>query len=197
MLGRRTLLRAMGGVGVGVSGCAGFRGRARVQTVTETTTRELSTGFSTPAFEDGKRIPREFTCEGQNVSPRLEIESVPDEAASLAIIVDDPDAPGGTFTHWLLWDLPADTTEIPKDVPQMEVVEDLGGARQGENDAGNIGYDGPCPPRADGPHTYRFTLYVLERRPSLGAGATKDALLDVIAGVRIGRTRFTGEFGRN
>ncbi|WP_458188971.1 YbhB/YbcL family Raf kinase inhibitor-like protein [Haladaptatus sp. NG-WS-4] len=194
MLGRRTFLRVIGGGSVGVSGCATFQGK---EIQTETTTRETAAAFGTPAFEDGARIPSRFTCEGRNVSPLLEIEAVADEVASLAVVVDDPDAPGGTFTHWLLWDVPADTTEIPPDVPQMEVIEELGGARQGQNDAGNLGYTGPCPPTGDGPHTYRFTLYLLERSPSLGAGATRDALFDAIGGIRLGRTRFTGEFRQN
>ncbi|SIR17277.1 hypothetical protein SAMN05421858_1687 [Haladaptatus litoreus] len=154
------------------------------------------TNFTTPAFEEGNRIPREFTCEGQNVSPPLEIESVPDEVNSLAIIVDDPDAPSGTFTHWVIWDIPPDTTRIPRGVPGMEIVADLDGAKQGENDAGELGYLGPCPPVGDGPHTYRFTLYLLEREPRLGAGATKEALLDATGGILFEQTRFTGEFSR-
>lgn len=191
MLGRRTLLRAMGGISVAVSG---IRGRARTGTAKQM--EETMTMFSTPAFEDGNRIPREFTCEGQNVSPPLEIESVPDDVNSMAIIMDDPDAPSGTFTHWLIWDISPGTTKIPRKVPQMEVVSDLGGAKQGENSAEEIGYLGPCPPIGDGSHTYQFTLYLLEQQPRLGAGATKDALLDAMGGIRLGQVRFTGEFQR-
>ncbi len=192
MLGRRTLLRAMGGSGVATLGSR----RRRMQTAEQTRGGKTMATFSTPAFEDGNRIPREFTCEGQNASPPLEIESVPDDVTSLAIIVDDPDAPSGTFTHWLIWDVPPDTTRIPKDVPQMEVISDLGGAKQGENSAEELGYMGPCPPIGDGPHTYRFTLYLLEQQPRLGAGATKDALLDAMGGIRLDQRQFTGKFGR-
>ncbi|WP_435154322.1 YbhB/YbcL family Raf kinase inhibitor-like protein [Haladaptatus sp. DFWS20] len=202
MLGRRTLLRGMCGAGAAMSGIRGMQnvtgrtnGAERKRMVAKQM-RETMTDFSTQAFEDGNRIPREFTCEGQNVSPPLKIESVPDDVNSLAIIVDDPDAPSGTFTHWLIWDIPPETTQIPRKVPQMEVVSDLGGAKQGENDAEELGYLGPCPPMGDGPHTYRFTLYLLEQQPRLGAGATKDALLDAMGGIRLGRARFTGEFQR-
>lgn len=205
MLGRRTLLRSVGvgAVSVGPVGVGGCLGR-RAQTGGGTDETTIGTGegetttteFGTPAFDDGTSIPRKYTCEGANVSPRLEVASVPPETESLAVVVDDPDAPDGTFTHWLLWDLPPETTTIPENVPTTETVEDLSGARQGENDAGEIGYTGPCPPEEDGPHTYRFTLYALESRPRLGSGATKDALLDATGGIRIDRSRFTGEFGR-
>ncbi len=185
MLGRRALLRAIAGVGVGTSVVRGKQ-----------TTGGTMSIFSTPAFGNGNRIPREFTCEGRDVSPPLEINVERDDVNSLAIVVDDPDAPSGTFTHWLMWDIPPDRDRIPKDVPQMEIISDLGGAKQGENDFGDLGYRGPCPPQGDGPHTYRFSLYLLESQPRLGAGATKDALLDAMGGIRLGRSRFTGEFGR-
>ncbi|WP_264780790.1 YbhB/YbcL family Raf kinase inhibitor-like protein [Haladaptatus sp. T7] len=204
MLRRRTVLVGLGGGGVALAGCAGVRrdgdGRGDRPTGTESTqTTERShtmTEFTTPAFEDGASVPTEFTCSGRDVSPPLEIESVPDDAKSLAIVVDDPDAPSGTFTHWLLWNLPPGTTTVPKNVPQRRTVGSLDGARQGTNGFGEIGYRGPCPPKGDGPHTYRFTLYLLERELQLDAGAKRAALFGAMDGNRLGRARFTAAFGR-
>ncbi|WP_440005959.1 YbhB/YbcL family Raf kinase inhibitor-like protein [Halomicrococcus sp. SG-WS-1] len=200
MLGRRGFVRAAVALASGgattMAGCAEeFGGETDKPPGTATTTTS-STRFGTPAFEDGGTIPKEYTCAGADRSPRLEIGGVTGEAESLAVVVDDPDAPSGVFTHWLLWDVPPDTTTIPKDVPTTEAVEDLGGAKQGENDFGEIGYRGPCPPKGSDPHTYRFTLYVLERRPRIGAGASRNPLLDELEVLALGTERFTGEFGR-
>ncbi len=202
MLRRRTFLAGLGGGGIALSGCTGVRrdgsDRPTETKSTKTTGRtNTTTEFTTNAFGEGGSVPTRFTCSGRDVSPPLEIASVPDEAKSLAIVVDDPDAPSGTFTHWLLWNLPPGTTTVPKAVPQEKTVGSLDGARQGTNDFGDIGYRGPCPPKGDGPHTYRFTLYVLERELELDAGAKRDALFGAMDGVRLGRARFTAEFGRN
>ncbi|MFH5798882.1 YbhB/YbcL family Raf kinase inhibitor-like protein [Haladaptatus sp. CMAA 1911] len=202
MLRRRTFLVALGGGGIALSGCTGVRrdGSDRTTGAKSTTTTEranTATGFATNAFGEGRSVPARFTCSGTDVSPPLEIASVPDDANSLAIVVDDPDAPSGTFTHWLLWNLPPGTTTVPKAVPQERTVGSLDGALQGTNDFGEIGYRGPCPPTDDGPHTYRFTLHVLERDLELDAGAKRSALFGAMDGVRLGRARFTAEFGRN
>jgi Raf kinase inhibitor-like YbhB/YbcL family protein len=203
MLRRRTFLVGLGGGGLALSGCTGVRRDGSDRSMGTKSTETNTTGrtntmmeFTTSAFEEGESVPTEFTCSGRDVSPPLEIASVPDDAGSLAIVVDDPDAPSGTFTHWLLWNLPPGTTTIQKSVPQGKTVGSLGGARQGTNDFGQIGYRGPCPPKGHGPHTYRFTLYALERELGLDAGAKRDALFSAMDGVRLGRTRFTAEFGR-
>jgi Raf kinase inhibitor-like YbhB/YbcL family protein len=106
------------------------------------------------AFDTGGLIPAKFTCEGANVSPESRWSDAPAGAKSFALIVDDPDAPVGTFTHWLLFDIPADRTNL------AEGEKSIGMA--GKNDFGHAGYGGPCPPRGHGPHRYFFTLYALD-----------------------------------
>ncbi|WP_132057143.1 YbhB/YbcL family Raf kinase inhibitor-like protein [Halorussus amylolyticus] len=154
---------------------------------------ELS--FRTSAFTHGESIPEAYTCEGDDRSPELTVGDVPDDAAALAVVVDDPDAPGGTFTHWLLWNVPPDTVEISEDVPQSEAVPDLDGARQGENDFGELGYRGPCPPEGD-THEYRFTLYVLDEELGVEAGALRPEVQGALDATTRDSTQFTGTFGR-
>ncbi|WP_137283816.1 YbhB/YbcL family Raf kinase inhibitor-like protein [Halorussus salinisoli] len=155
---------------------------------------ELS--MRTSAFTHGESIPEKYTCEGDDVSPELTVADVPDDAAALAVVVDDPDAPAGTFTHWLLWNLPADTVEIPEGVPRRETVPDLGDAKQGENDFGDVGYRGPCPPEGDGPHEYRFTLYSLDERLDADAGALRPEVQDELDAKTLDSDQFTGTFAR-
>ncbi|MEF8788378.1 MAG: YbhB/YbcL family Raf kinase inhibitor-like protein, partial [Planctomycetota bacterium] len=133
-----------------------------------------------PAFRDGAEIPTRYTCDGDDVSPPLEISGVPDEAASLALVVDDPDAPGRTFVHWVAWNIPPDTSELPEGK--------LPAGREGTNSFGETGYGGPCPPEGDGPHTYRFKLHALDAKLDLEAGAGADALYDAMDGHILDRT---------
>lgn len=154
---------------------------------------ELS--FRTPAFTHGESIPAEYTCEGDDVSPALTVGNVPDDAAALAVVVDDPDAPAGTFTHWLLWNVPADTVEFPEGVAPREEVADLGRAKQGENDFGDVGYRGPCPPEGE-THEYRFTLYVLAEELDVDAGAVRTEVQDALDDATRDSAQFTGTFGR-
>lgn len=162
----------------------------------ENGTDDAAIPFETDAFDDGESIPTEYTCDGADVSPPLTVGDVPDEASSLAVVVDDPDAPNGTFTHWTVWNLPPSLERIPKDVPPDPRPADLDGARQGENDFGEIGYRGPCPPEEDGSHEYRFTLYALESDPELEAGASVDAVRDALEGATVAEARFAGTYGR-
>lgn len=129
--------------------------------------------MTTAAFRDGGSIPKEFTCDGRDVSPALAWTDPPAGTKSLALIVDDPDAPAGTWVHWLLYDLPADTRKLPEDMPKAR--EFPNGARQGGNDFGKIGYNGPCPPRGSA-HRYVFKLYALDSKTDLKSGATKNEL---------------------
>lgn len=151
---------------------------------------------SSLAFDDGDETPTEYTCEGANDSPPLRVDGVPSEAETLALVVDDPDAPGTTFVHWLLWNLPADAEGIPQGVPHGPSVDELDGARQGTNDNGDIGYFGPCPPEGDGPHTYRFTLYAVGAELELEAGATRGDLDAALDGKTVGRARLEGTYSR-
>lgn len=152
--------------------------------------------FRTSAFTHGESIPAKYTCEGEDRSPELTVGNVPDDAAALAVVVDDPDAPGGTFTHWLLWNLPPDTVEIPEGVPRRGEVSDLGDAAQGENDFGDVGYRGPCPPAGDDPHEYRFRLYALDDELDAEPGAPRPPVGDELDEKARATAEFTGTFGR-
>ena len=146
------------------------------------------------AFEDGGYIPEEYTADGRDVSPPLIIENVPAEAETLAVIADDPDAPNGTFTHWLIWNIPAAVSEIPKNIEKKEQVEELSGALQGKNDFNELGYLGPAPP--SGVHTYRFYVYALDYKLDLKAGADKETLLKAVEGHVLQKAVLKGEYTR-
>lgn len=193
---RRFAYRVATGVALGVAGCSGGGDETPTGTPTESTAGALS--LTSPAFDDGGTIPSRFTCAGEGVSPRLDVGGVSEDATSLALIVDDPDAPRDRpFVHWLLWDVPVDRRTIPEAVPQGETVDALDGARQGTNSAGQVGYVGPCPPRGDGPHTYRFSLSALDTRLGVEAGAKRPTVDAAIEGHVLAKTRLTGEFDRN
>lgn len=150
----------------------------------------------TSAFTHGETIPEKFTKDGADVSPELTIGGAPDDAASLAVIVDDPDAPDTTFTHWLIWNLPPDTVEIPEDVPTTETISTLGDASQGRNDFGDVGYGGPRPPEGHGPHEYRFRLFAVDERLDLSPGLPRRELADAFDGHVIAEDRFSGFYER-
>jgi Raf kinase inhibitor-like YbhB/YbcL family protein len=119
------------------------------------------------AFEDGEMIPPIYTCDSDNINPPIEIEDVPEGTKSLALIMDDPDAPGGVFTHWLMWNIAPNTKNI-------EENDWLDGAEQGINDGGDLGYMGPCPP--EGVHHYRFKLYALGSILNLSGETSREKL---------------------
>lgn len=152
--------------------------------------------ISSSAFEDGDRIPEQYTRDGDDRSPPLVVEDLPEGTQTLALVVDDPDAPGTTWVHWLLWGVPADQAEIPEDVPGENIVESLGGARQGKNDFDEVGYGGPEPPVGHGTHHYRFTAYALDRHIDLDAGAGRDALEREMEGAILETARITGTYER-
>ncbi|MGM0399076.1 MAG: YbhB/YbcL family Raf kinase inhibitor-like protein [Halobacteriota archaeon] len=152
--------------------------------------------ISSPAFDEGGPIPDRHTCSGADVSPRLVFEGIPLAAETLAIVVDDPDAPGGTFTHWMLWNVGADRTEIPEAVEPTEIVGALDDATQGKNGFGSIGFRGPCPPEDDDPHTYRFRAYALDSRLDVEAEADREAVEPVLDDATLATDVLTGRFGR-
>lgn len=125
------------------------------------------------AFSNGGPIPSKFTCDGSDFSPALSWNEPPADTKAFALIMDDPDAPAGTWVHWVLYDLPASVRELQEGVPKAKGLES--GARQGSNDFRRIGYGGPCPPRG-AVHRYSFRLYALDRRTELPAGAAKGDL---------------------
>jgi Raf kinase inhibitor-like YbhB/YbcL family protein len=124
-------------------------------------------------FAQGGNIPKRYTCDGANVSPPLRIENVPKTARSLVLIVDDPDAPGRTWTHWLLWNIDPKVSEIWEDSPPQNAV-------QGMSDFGNEKYGGPCPP--SGAHRYYFKAYALDTTLYLPSSTKKAALQKAMAG---------------
>src|SRR5258708_29814808 len=121
----------------------------------------MSLHVTTSAFPSEGTIPKKFTCDGPDLSPPLAWLGAPPGTQSFALILDDPDAPVGTWVHWVLYDLPADTGELPEGVARQEQL--ASGARQGRNDFGKIGYSGPCPPPGK-PHRYLFKLYALDAK---------------------------------
>ena len=127
--------------------------------------------LTSSAFADGGRIPQRHTCDGEDVSPPLRWSDPPAETRSLAIVVDDPDAPGDVWSHWVVWGI---------DPSVRELAEGHAGGIEGRNDFGAGGYGGPCPPRGDEPHRYSFRLYALREEPRLAAGASREELLAAI-----------------
>ena len=141
------------------------------------------------AFTEGEAIPRQYTCDGVNISPSLEWTPTPG-AKTLAIVCDDPDAPAGTWTHWLVYNLPGATMGLIENMPAQEKVG--GGGMQGTNDFGKIGYGGPCPPR--GTHRYFFKVYALDSELSLKPAATKDQLMKAMEGHVIAQGQLMGTY---
>jgi len=148
--------------------------------------------LTSPAFEDGGTIPKQYTRDGPDVSPPLAWTAVPKGTKSLALICDDPDAPMGTWVHWVIFNLPSDVGELPKNVPALRALASR--AKQGTNDFGRIGYGGPCPP--SGTHRYYFKLYALDTELNLEAGATKAELLDALDGHVLGEGQLMGRYSR-
>jgi len=143
-------------------------------------------------FENEGMIPRKYTCDGDDISPPLSWHSVPEETKSIAVICDDPDAPMGTWVHWVVYDIPPETRELKENVtPEREM--DIGGI-QGMNDFKKVGYGGPCPP--GGTHRYFFKIFALDSCLELGPGATKDQLLIAMEGHILAKGELIGKYSR-
>jgi len=149
--------------------------------------------LKTSAFCDGGVIPTRYTCEGMNCSPPLAWEQPPQATRSLALIVDDPDAPGGTWVHWVVYDLPSTATQLPEDVAKTQYLP--GGAKQGLNDFRRLGYGGPSPPPG-GPHRYFFRLYALDCLLDLKPGLTRKELDRAMNGHILGQCQLLGTYQR-
>jgi Raf kinase inhibitor-like YbhB/YbcL family protein len=154
--------------------------------------KEMEIKVMSPAFEEGGLIPSKYTCDGADISPPLQWETVPEGAKSIALINDDPDAPMGTWVHWVLFNLPAETKELAENIPPDGTLPS--GARQGTNDFRKIGYGGPCPPR--GTHRYFFKIYALDAQVDLPAGATKSQLLKAMEGHILAQGQLIGKYKR-
>ncbi len=147
-----------------------------------------------PAFGNGEYISIKYTCDGDDVSPPLLFLDPPEETQSFAVLVDDPDAPVGVFTHWIIYDIPGNFEGLPEDVPPAPELEY--GIKQGINDFNRIGYGGPCPPPGR-PHRYFFILFALDI-PSTGLppGARKEEFLRAIDGHVLAQDELVGLYGR-
>lgn len=144
------------------------------------------------AFTDGGMIPAKYTCDGQDISPPLAWADPPAGTKSFALIVDDPDAPRGTWVHWVLFNVPSATRSLQEGIPEEEVLPD--GSRQGINDFRKPGYGGPCPP--SGTHRYFFKIYALDQELDLKAGASKKELEQAMQGHILAEGQLVGKYKR-
>ena len=154
---------------------------------------EMSFELSTPAFQPGAPIPKDYTCRGRGVSPELNWGDPPAGTQSFALIMDDPDAPSGTFVHWVIFNIPAETGSLPENVPKVDELPS--GSRQGRNDFRKIGYGGPCPPPGK-PHRYFFKLYALDRSLDLKPGASKQEVEKAMQGHTLEKAEQMGRYQR-
>lgn len=148
-----------------------------------------------PDFKNGEVIPSVFTCDGEDISPEIKWEGVPEGTKSLVLIMDDPDAPVGVFTHWVVYDIPVTESHLPRNFPK---VPEVNGIKQGVNDFRKVGYGGPCPPRGHGFHRYFFKLYALSV-PSLGlkAGSTRVEVERAMSNHILAEAQFYGKYKRD
>ena len=153
----------------------------------------MSFALKTTAFAVGGEIPKKYTCDGADVSPALNWNDAPAGTQSFALIADDPDAPVGTWTHWIIWNIPAKAVGLPEGVPKAEESSD--GTRQGTNDFKRLGYGGPCPPVGK-PHRYFFKLHALDIKFDVKAGASRNELERAMKGHVLSQTELMGKFKR-
>jgi len=164
------------------------------QATVSSSATEIKAGLTvtSQAFGDGERIPPKHTCDGENISPPISWSGAPKETRSYALIMDDVDAPAGTFTHWVIFNVPATETGLEEDVPALGTLPN--GATQGKNTAGRIGYTGPCPP--SGTHRYVFRLFAIDTLMNLQPGRTKEEMMKAMDGHILAEAQFTGLYSR-
>lgn len=148
--------------------------------------------LTSPAFAEGQMIPSKYTADGEDISPPLSWEGLPPQTQSLVLIQDDPDAPVGTWVHWLVWNIPTEPNFLPENMPPQKVLTN--GTRQGLNDFGRIGYGGPAPP--SGTHRYFFRIYALDTMLDLPAGASRGQLEKAIKGHILAQAQLMGRYTR-
>jgi len=173
--------------------CLPLLGAAAVEPDSQPKQSPMNIPLTSTAFAEGQPIPEKHTCDARDVSPPLQWSDAPAGTKSLALIVDDPDAPAGTWVHWVLYGLSPDVTALPEGLDKSQYV--MRGARQGLNDFKRLGYGGPCPPRGK-PHRYYFKLYALDTEPDLKPGATKPELLQAMEQHILGEGRLMGTYTR-
>lgn len=147
---------------------------------------DRSFALSSPSFQNHGTIPEKFTCKGEDISPEIHILNIPESTKSLAVLVDDPDAPSGDFVHWLGWNIDAAKTVLPEGVKLP---------LEGKNHFGQMGYRGPCPPPGK-PHRYFFKVFALDEKLSLEKGSSKEELLHVMKGHILAEGELIGTFQR-
>ena len=154
-----------------------------------------SSGFelTSPAFQEGEMIPEVYTCDGKNSSPPLNWTAPPQETRSFVLVVEDPDAPGGLWTHWILFNLPPTIMNIPEGLPAIRNLANM--ERHGNNDFKQLGYGGPCPPPG-ATHRYVFKFYALDNAPNLEIGATRAEILAAVEGHVLASAELTGRYER-
>jgi Raf kinase inhibitor-like YbhB/YbcL family protein len=148
---------------------------------------------SSAAFENGSSVPTQYTCDGADLSPPVAWEGQPEETAEIVVIMDDPDAPSGLFTHWILYSVPPDAGGLSEGIPAGTELPD--GSMQGVNSFGKTGYGGPCPPPGD-PHGYRIRVYALDTGSGLDAGADRGTVTAAMEGHVLAAGELTGFYGR-
>jgi Raf kinase inhibitor-like YbhB/YbcL family protein len=166
---------------------------SETNTVDESEEAEMDFVLNSNAFEEGEPIPVRYTCRGENLSPFLTWVGVPDGTVSFALIVDDPDAPAGLFTHWVLFNIPSRISELEEGAGNQ--VQTAIGALHGKNDMNKNMYGGPCPPSGK-PHRYQFTLYALDTTLDLAEGVSRKQTLAALEGHVLARSTLTGTFKR-
>lgn len=200
-----SFLTALLAIGVVAAGCGGGDGgddsaeppdgvngetdQAATEVSPDPTLEGASAELRSSAFEDGAAIPVEFTCDGAGTSPPLVLPVVPAGTESVALLLQDPDAPSGTFLHWSVYGL-------GPDVDELMAGSAPSGALEGANDAGGEGYAPPCPPEGDDPHRYVFTVHALPSAPDLAAGASSADAVDAIEAASITSVELIGTYGR-
>lgn len=153
----------------------------------------MSFEITSPAFAAGQTVPKQHTCDGVDASPELAWKNAPAGTKAFALIADDPDAPAGTWVHWVLFNVPPETRMLREGVEKQATL--ASGAAQGKNDFGKFGYNGPCPPPGK-PHRYFFKLYALDGKLDSKAGASKADLERAMKGHVLGQAELMGKFGR-
>lgn len=153
----------------------------------------MALALQSTAFANGGEIARKYTCDGADLSPALDWNDVPAGTHALALIADDPDAPVGTWTHWIIWNISAQASGLPEGVQKVEALDD--GARQGSNDFRRIGYGGPCPPPGK-PHRYFFKLFALDAGLDVKAGAGRKELELAMKGHVLAQAQWMGTYKR-
>ena len=173
---------------------AGCRSSPHVATVVPGGEGEIALlTVTSTAFKENDTIPKKYTCDAADISPDLQWSNIPSGAKSLALIADDPDAPAGTWVHWVLFNIPSNRTGLPEGVAKTPTIEGIG--VQGKNDFGKVGYNGPCPPKGK-PHRYFFKVYGLDILINLKSGATKADVEKAMRGHILAQGQLIGKYGR-